>query len=233
MKHSRFTQNQAVDAEQIWAVLYAGSASRSLSAVGKMNANATSSSLCGNGGGGGMCLALDDIPEKAMADVSFFGVAFKQNRALVGGKMPVLDKHFLMVWYRWPLRQYLWHVERREEIRLYIFWPCRPALPSLSSNENDVRGERGSLLGRRTVHNQSRNGDRRLRPGTIKNETLDTPQSSDEKKPATERLLPFQEKLRPGTSISHPHALNLGFFPMRRRRLRSASRTSPVVPMLL
>ena len=87
MKRSRFIDNRAVDSEEILRVLDTGSASNLLSAVGEMNAKGSSSSLCGNGGGGGMCLALDDIPDKAMADVSFFGVEFEKNTALVGGKM--------------------------------------------------------------------------------------------------------------------------------------------------
>ena len=44
---------------------------------------------CGNGGGGGVCLIFDNVPEDSIGEVIVEDVMFSENNALVGGKPDV------------------------------------------------------------------------------------------------------------------------------------------------
>eukprot|EP00210_Caulerpa_lentillifera_P003173 g3032.t1 len=50
-----------------------------------LNSSKPVSSDCSNGGGGGICLVLDSIPEGSIAEIRLFNANFTNNRASVGG----------------------------------------------------------------------------------------------------------------------------------------------------
>lgn len=43
---------------------------------------------CGYGGGGGVCFVMNQIPQRALADVIMADTVVKENEAVNGGKLP-------------------------------------------------------------------------------------------------------------------------------------------------
>ena len=41
---------------------------------------------CGEGGGGGICLLLNQVPDRALASIVFFRSMFEKNEAINGGR---------------------------------------------------------------------------------------------------------------------------------------------------
>ena len=44
---------------------------------------------CGHGGGGGVCFVLNQIPQRALAEVVVARTAIKENTAINGGEFPI------------------------------------------------------------------------------------------------------------------------------------------------
>ncbi len=107
MKRCHFAQNHAVDASVLRAELSAEipSFSRKLKSASVSNPKRREPSdeesviaedslrHCGNGGGGGVCLAYGGVPDSAMADIGTQETHFEDNDALVGGNTGSQDTY--------------------------------------------------------------------------------------------------------------------------------------------
>ena len=133
MKRCRFVQNHAVDGDDLRADLSAQIPpfgrklkSASVSGLNRRESSEEESVIaedslrhCGNGGGGGVCLAYGGVPDSAMADISTQETHFEDNDALVGGNAGSRETFFFLIpRRRWHVREHRRQLEHRRRYKV-------------------------------------------------------------------------------------------------------------------